>query len=309
MPSITENPHIQETHGKEELQNMFRVEQLPAMPHSALIVLQLDSDLSKVNINDLVRPIEADLGLTTQVLKFLNSAFFGFQNSISSIKQGIALAGIRTVKNFVLWKAVFSLIPKTIDSFFDVKFLWQDSLRRALFARKLLALLGRGDEDLTFAGALLQDMAIPLLLKKRPQPTSGLIQELNRRPNCRLSELEQEIFGWTHADAAEIMCQSWKIPEDLSALIANHTRIEPYMDEPTHNPEQLSVSLSALLPSVVNTHWFEEEKLRHYFNVLFPTKPNILENLFEQVDKEFDQYAVILQISRPKIAIRDQISK
>jgi HD-like signal output (HDOD) protein len=170
-------------------------------------------------------------------------------------------------------------------------------------------LLGRGEEDLTFAGALLQDMAIPLLLKRRPQPTSDLIQELKRRPSSRLSELEQEKFGWTHADAAEIMCQGWKIPKDLSALMANHTQIEPFMDEPTRNPEQLAVSLSALLPSVVNTHWFEEEKLRHYLSVLFPTKPNVLENLFDQVDKEFDQYAVILQISRPKMTISDQISK
>jgi len=306
MSIVTEN---QQTQGKEELRNMFRVEQLPAMPHSALIVLQLDSDLSKVNINDLVRPIEADLGLTTQVLKFLNSAFFGFQNAISSIKQGIALAGIRTVKNFVLWKAVFSLIPKTTDSVFDVKLLWQDSLRRALFARNLVSMLGHGEEDLTFAGALLQDMAIPLLLKKRPQPTTGLIQELKRRPSSRLSELEQEAFGWTHADAAEIMCQSWKIPEDLSGLMANHTQIEPYIDEPTRNPEQLAVSLSALLPAVVNDHWFEEEKLRHYLTTLFPTKPNLLEHLFEEVDKEFDQYSVILQISRPKITLCDQISK
>lgn len=288
---------------KEELQATFRVEQLPAMPHSALNVLQLDNDISRVNINDLVRPIEADPGLTTQVLKFLNSAFFGFQHPISSVKQGIALVGIRTVKNFVLWKAIFSLVPKTGDSAFDLKLLWQDSLRRALFARLLVAQFERDENDLAFAGALLQDMAIPLLLKKRPQQMSMLIQEIKKNPEKRLSDLELASHGWSHADAAEMMCISWKIPEDLCQLLANHTKIEPYLERPAENPEQLVVSLSALLPSVASNRWCEEDKLRSYMNQVFPTQPTLMEDTFAEVDKEFDQFASVLQISKPKTTL------
>ena len=292
----------------EELQATFRVEQLPAMPNSALNVLQLDNDLAKVNINDLVCPIEADPGLTTQVLKFLNSAFFGFQNPVSSVKQGIALVGIRTVKNFVLWKAVFSLIPKTSDSIFDVRLLWQDSLRRALFARMLVTQFTQEDQDLAFAGGLLQDMALPLLLKKKPQQTSQLIQELKKHPQNRLSEMEWNHHGWTHADAAEIMCKSWKIPEDLRTLLANHTKVEPYLERPADNPEQLVVSLSALLPTVVSNKWYEENQLRQYMNVVFPTQPTLLEDIFSQVDQEFDHFATVLQISRPKTSLMSMLT-
>ena len=288
---------------KEELQATFRVEQLPALPHSALNVLQLESDLSKVNINDLVRPIEADPGLTAQVLKFLNSAFFGFQNPVSSIKQGIALVGIRTVKNFVLWKAIFSLIPKSGDSVFDIKLLWQDSLRRALFARLLITQFKHEDQDLAFAGGLLQDMAIPLLLKKKPQQTSRLIQELKSNPENRLSDLEWANHGWTHADAAEMMCKSWKIPEELCCLLANHTKIDPYIEQPMENPVQLVVSLSALLPTVVSNQWYEENRLRHYLGLVFPTQPTLMENIFALVDQEFDLFATVLQISKPKTSL------
>ena len=294
---------------KEELQATFRVEQLPAMPHSALNVLQLDNDLSKVNINDLVRPIEADPGLTTQVLKFLNSAFFGFQNPVSSVKQGIALVGIRTVKNFVLWKAVFSLIPKTGDSTFDVKLLWQDSLRRALFARLLVTQLGCEEQDLVFAGALLQDMAIPLLLKKKPQQTSMLLQDMKKHPEKRLSELEMANHGWTHADAAEMMCKSWRIPEDLQMLLANHTRIAPYLECPADNPEQLAVSLSALLPTVASNRWHEEAQLQYYMNLVFPTQPTLMEDIFSQVDQEFEYFATVLQISKPKTTLMSTLTK
>ena len=294
---------------KEELQATLRVEQLPAMPHSALNVLQLDNDLSKVNINDLVRPIEADPGLTTQVLKFLNSAFFGFQHPVASIKQGIALVGIRTVKNFVLWKAIFSLVPKSGNSAFDIKQLWQDSLRRALFARLLVSQFGHDDLDLAFAGGLLQDMAIPLLLKKKPQQMSMLIQEIKKNPEKRLSELELANHGWSHADAAEMMCISWKIPEDLRKLLANHTKIEPYIERPAYNPEQLVVSLSALLPSVTLNRWYEEDKLRYYMNHVFPTQPTLLEDIFAQVDQEFEHFASVLQISKPSTSLCSMLSQ
>ena len=300
MSNITATASEKGIKAKEELQAMFRVEQLPAMPHSALNVLQLDNDLSKVNIDDLVRPIEADPGLTAQVLKFLNSAFFGFQNPVSSVKQGIALVGIRTVKNFVLWKAIFSLIPKTGDSIFDVKLLWQDSLRRALFARLLIMQFKHEDQDLAFAGGLLQDMAIPLLIKKKPQQATQFLREMKEQPEKRLSDLELSSQGWTHADAAEMMCKSWKIPEDLRMLLANHTRIEPYVEQPMDNPVQLVVSLSALLPTVVSNQWHEESKLRYYMNLVFPTQTTLMEDIFAQVDQEFDLFSIVLQISKPK---------
>jgi len=285
----------------EELQKVLTVEQLPAMPHSALTVLQLDNDLTKVNINDLVRPIEADPGLSAQVLKFLNSSYFGFQNAISNVRHGITLVGIRVVKNFVLWKAVFSLIPKSKIGGFDITNLWQDSLRRAMFSRFLLMELRKGDAELAFAAALLQDMAIPLLLKRSLQEYSNLLPKLKDSPTTRLSTLESEKFGWTHADAAGLLGKNWKLPEPLTALMANHL----YLDENLtnfgenfeKNPEQIIVSLSALLPTTTTGKWLEKEHFMKYYPLIL-TLP--IEHLFAKVDKEFDQYAIILQIAKPK---------
>jgi HD-like signal output (HDOD) protein len=285
----------------EELQKFLTVEQLPAMPHSALTVLQLDNDLAKVNINDLVRPIEADPGLAAQVLKFLNSSYFGFQSAISNVRHGITLVGIRVVKNFVLWKAVFSLIPKNRIGGFDIANLWQDSLRRAMFTRFLLMETRKGDAELAFAAALLQDMAIPLLLKRSLQEYTNLLAKLKSTPTLRLSTLESEKFGWTHADAAGVLGQNWKLPSPLIDLISNHLRLDENLanfDENFEkNPEQVVVSLSALLPSTTREQWFEKERFMKYYP-LFHASP--IEHLFAKVDKEFEQYAIILQITKPK---------
>jgi len=284
----------------EELRRILVTGQVPAMPHSALSVLKLENDLTKVNINDLARPIEADPGLAAQILKFLNSSAFGFSSMISNIRQGVALVGIRIVKNFVLWKAVFSLIPKSKTGSFDVGLLWQDSLRRAMFARFLLLETKKGDPEMAFAGALLQDMAVPLLLKVHPVDYGHVLDTLVKSQGKRLSEIEGEYFGWTHADAALVLGQHWKLPESLIDLTTNHLHAEKTAADFNQHPERAVVALSALLPSVVQVDWEDRALFMKTFETCLHGKSQLFVSLFDKVDREFDQYANFLQIALPK---------
>ena len=293
----------------DDLRKILTVEQLPAMPHSALTVLQLDNDLSKVDINDLVKPIEADPGLAAQVLKFLNSSYFGFQSTISNIRQGIALVGIRVVKNFVLWKAVFSLIPKSKIGGFDVTYLWQDSLRRAMFVRFLLLELRKGDPELAFAAALLQDIAIPLLIKQLPVEYGKTLARVMSSDSLRLSTVETETFGWTHADAAGVLGQNWKLPAQLTNLMVNHLQMKKSALAFTQEPEQAVVALSALLPSVTKVSWTEKAEFMRYYDLLTAQKPQPIEHFLTKVDQEFEHYALIIQIAKPKTSLSDYLKK
>lgn len=293
----------------EELRKILTIEHLPAMPHSALTVLQLDNDLTKVNINDLVRPIEADPALAAQVLKFLNSSYFGFQSAISNVKQGIALVGIRIVKNFVLWKAVFSLIPKNSSGAFDVAMLWQDSLRRAMFSRFILQEVKKGDAEMAFAGALLQDMAIPLLLKIKKQDYGMVLDQLIKSKDAQLSVLEEKKFGWNHAQAGSFMSTAWKLPNQLTEIIENHLNVDGMLNNFEQQPEQAAVTLSGFLPIAAREEWKERELFWRYFLTLFPGKENLLKSIFDKVDREFEQYARIIQVNKPKISLLSYVDE
>ena len=287
---------MRNTPALEELRTTLVTKQLPAMPHSALAVLKLENDVAKVNIDDIAKPIEADPGLAAQVLKLLNSSAFGFQSTISNIRQGVALVGIRIVRNFVLWRAVFSLIPKTKTGAFDVGMLWQDSLRRAMFARFLLLETKRGDAEMAFAGALLQDMAVPILLNAKTVDYSPLLETLVKSKTQRLSELEMEFFNWNHADANYVLGQHWKLPEMLVDLVANHLNIEEASANFKTRPECAVVALSSLLPSVARAEWNERGSFIAAFETCFPGDSRLFTSLFERVDSEFGEYAALLQL-------------
>jgi HD-like signal output (HDOD) protein len=279
-----------------DLKQLLAGAQLPALPQSAIRLLELSQDQDNGPIEFAV-PIEADPGLTGQVLRFVNSSYFGFSREISSVRLAITLVGVRTIKNFALWSAVFSLMPNPKCGPFDLKSLWQDSLRRGLFARAMGKRLGLKDAEDLFAAALLQDMAVPLLAKELTPAYTELLTARGGGQR-RLSELERQRFGWTHADAAACMARNWSLPEEFAVLIEGHTDLEKAAANAKASPGVFSVALSAMLPSTADEAWHDHDRFIAAFTEACPAG-RVLEETLAQVDEQFEEFAPVLKVSVP----------
>jgi HD-like signal output (HDOD) protein len=289
---------------KLELKKILSMAQLPGLPQSAIRLLELSQDPTN-GPAEFASPIEVDPGLTGQVLRFVNSSYFGFAREISSVKMAITLVGIRTIKNFALWSAVFSLMANPKCGPFDLKSLWQDSLRRALFARALAKILGMKEAEDTFAAALLQDMAVPVLAKESPQVYVKLL-ESRKQGQIRLSSLENQVFGWNHAQAGGMMARHWNLPEDFAHLIENHTEIEQLIQQTAEAPDKAAVAMSALLPAIADPVWTECQQFESYYEKINPgNSPTIME-LLSQIDREFEQFAPLMKISTAVKSLADR---
>jgi len=280
-----------------DLKKILNGAQLPALPQSAIRLLELSQDSSNGPAEFAV-PIEADPGLTGQVLRFVNSSYFGFSREISSIKLAITLVGIRTIKNFALWSAVFSLMPNPRCGPLDLKSLWQDSLRRALLSRTLAKLLGMKDAEETFSAALLQDMAVPLLAKEAPDLYQRLITARDNG-KFRLSYLEQNVLSWTHAEAAGMMARQWNLPDEFAVLIEGHASVDQWITRPDQEPARLAVAMSALLPAISDPIWVECPKFETCYERIRPANGPSTQELLEQTDREFVGFAPVLKLATP----------
>ncbi len=285
---------------QEHLRKLLNGAQLPALPQSAIRLLELSQDPDNGPAEFAV-PIESDPGLTGQVLRFVNSSYFGFAHEISSIKLAISMVGIRTIKNFALWSAVFSLMPNPKCGPFDLKSLWQDSLRRAIFARVFGKQLGMATAEELFAAALLQDMAVPLLAKELPNQYQKLL-DARQGGTVRLSDLEQEQFGWNHAVASGLMARSWKLPEQFANLIETHIDLEHAIGGQS-DPGPRAVGLSALLPSTCDDCWVEREAFTTAYGQLAGQNAPTPQDVFTAVDKAFAEFAPILKLAVPAKAL------
>jgi HD-like signal output (HDOD) protein len=237
----------------------------------------------------------------------VNSSYFGFAREISSVQQAITLVGVRTIKNFALWSAVFSLMPNPKSGPVDLKKLWQDSLHRGLFARTLGKHLGlRNQEDL-FAAALLQDMAIPLLAKELPDQYAVLLADRDggRR---RLSDLERERFGWTHADAAGVIARTWSLPEEFALLIEAHPLLDQFLTDPSTDPSKLVVSLSSALPSMHDETWNEYERFESAYAKIAGADPTV-PDMLARIDRDFEDFAPVLKIAGSDRSLQDSYNE
>jgi HD-like signal output (HDOD) protein len=280
---------------KLELEKIIPLAKLPGLPQSLVRMLEISQDPAN-GPAEFAIPIETDLGLTGQVLQFVNSSYFGFAREISNIKMAILMIGVNAIKNFVIWSAFYSSIERSKYGPFYLKSLWQDSLRRALFAREFAKLLGMKDAETVFTAALLQDMAIPILAKELSHSYAKLF-ESRKRGQIRLSLLENQAFGWTHAQAASMIVRHWNLPDELANLIENHTAIDQFADKPEDAPDMVAVAMSALLPSVADPEWSECQQFALYYEKFIPgNNPGIVE-LLDQIDKMYELFAPILKLT------------
>lgn len=288
------------------LDKLLDAAQLPALPHSAMSLLSLSQDTTN-GPAQYAGPIEADPGLLSQVLKFVNSSYFGFSREIASVGQALTLVGVRTITNFALWSAVFSLVPNPKVGNFNLKQLWQDSLRRGLFARLLGKNLGVANYEDLFAGALLQDMAIPVLLKELQNDYVELVCQSSAQ-GVRLSTLERERFGWDHAQAAAQLATNWRLPAAIVSLIESHTRLDQLLAQGKAATPNACVALASLLPEGNDSVWQDRDEFIAGYRALGGDISG-LKAMMSQIDESVESIAPMLKLPVPQLRLSELLSQ
>ena len=99
---------MRETKLKEILAN---VDSFPAMPDAGtkLLVLLEEPDTAVSEIEEILR---YDPGLTANVLKLANSAYFGIPSKIGSLKQAVILLGLKRLIQLVVASCVSAVIDR-----------------------------------------------------------------------------------------------------------------------------------------------------------------------------------------------------
>ena len=160
-------------------------------------------------------------------------------------------------------------------------------------------------EDL-FAAALLQDMAIPLLAKALPETYRNLL-EVRQQGRYRLSQLEREQFGWTHAEAGGRLARRWGLPDRFASWIESHVAEATLVGSGPIDMAHSAIVLSALLPSVCDEHWRDREAFQGLYGKLAGRNAPTLVDFFGTVDEQFKEFAPLLKVAAPGPSLVDSL--
>lgn len=198
------------------------IEDFPTLPtiYSALSDLMANPHSTQREITELIM---TDQAAAAKVLKFANSAIFGFSTRIESISQAVFFLGFEEIKNLVVALKIIDLFRKSkISNHFNPVEFWKHSIAVGVITRAIGNYMGTKDLDNYFLAGILHDIGKLFFIKYME---NEYVEVLNYSADNGISiiEAEQRILGVTHCRSGEIIADKWKLPQTVQNAIKYHT--------------------------------------------------------------------------------------
>ena len=208
------------------------VAQMPAFPASAYRIIELSNDLNCAP-RDLVEVIEHDPILTLNILKLVNSAYFGLATEVTSVKHAVVYLGINTIKNAGLSIAAIGTLPKTANCGFDMERFWYHSLLTAAMTKTVSEAYSRDETERSscFVSGLLHDVGKAVFAQFVPKEYESCLHR-SREDVVPFYLIEAEEFGLDHAELGGRVAAQWDLPEELVLAIQNHHSLDNAAEAP-----------------------------------------------------------------------------
>lgn len=188
---------------------------LPALPqtYSRIVEMTADPDCS---LDAVATVVESDPSITANVLRIINSAYFGLPRRVASVRETVRYLGIQPLKNIVLTVEVF----EGLASGKQARALQQQALSRACAMRELM---GRTTlAETAFAAGILCDVGALLLSLRLPLDMRAVENAVSKGADPL--EAEHERLGVTHTDIGGALLALWNMPNALvEAVVMHHT--------------------------------------------------------------------------------------
>jgi putative nucleotidyltransferase with HDIG domain len=196
------------------------MESFPSVSPAAGEVLSLLNN-PETNVSAIESAVKYDPGLTANILKMTNSAFFGFPGSIASITQAITRLGWKRMYQIVVASSVNAMMDRHVPGYdLDRGELWRHSVAASVASEILIRQRNLNASDETFTAALLHDIG-KLLLGEFVSEDLSLI-DVAAAKGISFVEAEREVLGTDHAEVGAWVLEHWSLPQNLVRAVRYH---------------------------------------------------------------------------------------
>lgn len=212
---------------KAVLGKIVRIEHLPVLPRA---YTRITDELSKGDPSPKVvgEIVSEDVGLAANILKLVNSAYFGLARPIAAPQQAVIVLGVNVIRSVILSLHVFKSFEASGEKSFSLALLWEHCMRTACIARAIAKAegLAKEDADNAYIAALLHDVGKLLLNAHCADECEDILREV-RASNRRVVDVEAELLGLTHAQVGAYLLGLWGLPGPVVHAVAMHHSEDP----------------------------------------------------------------------------------
>ena len=191
------------------------------------------------NIDKVALLISNDVGLSSAIIKVINSPLYGVNRKVSKIKHAVMALGLRGVNGLVIALLLKSSIQGT--SSISLEHFWDNAIDTA---NAMSFIGGEIDSkipvDTLYSIGLFHNCGMPILALKYTDYNDLLAEASGLALNSL--ELEEQHYHTNHAVLGYYVATSWNLPSEICQIILRHHEVD-YLDEITDSSEQLAFAI------------------------------------------------------------------
>ena len=199
---------------------MAQVKSFPGMPATAAKLMKMleDLDSTAAQIEEVLR---YDAGLTANILKLTNSAYFGIPSKVSSVRQAITMLGWKRLLQLVITMCMSTVMKKPVAGYdLPQGELWRHSVAVSVAAESVVIALKIPQAEEVFTAALLHDVGKLILggfVKDDIEQIEAMVVK-----GIPFEVAEYVVIGTDHAEIGARILKKWDFPADLVNAVGWH---------------------------------------------------------------------------------------
>jgi putative nucleotidyltransferase with HDIG domain len=209
---------------------LVKVDSFPTMPGAGAKMLALLEEPDTV-VSEIEEILRYDPGLTANVLKLANSAYFGIPSKIGSLKQAVILLGLKRLIQLVVASCVSAVMDKSVAGYdMPAGDLWRHSVAVSIAAEALVKDKKKHGTLDVFTPALLHDvgkLVLGAFVKEELEAIKSIADK-----GVPFVVAENMILGTDHAEIGARILAHWNLPADVINAVRWH-----------HDPDSADASI------------------------------------------------------------------
>lgn len=193
---------------------------LSALPANTQRIIAMAND-PECDMFQLLKLVSHDAALVGRLIKAVNSSYYGLSTKITQLERAVQYLGLRGVRDYALALSLSSMVSDTPLGKWTPRHLWDHSTAVALLSREIATKARLPDPDEAFVAGILHDVGLLLMAQADPMRAQRLVLDAEGS-GMSFTDVERAIFNFDHQTLGEALAIRWKLPDTISAVIANH---------------------------------------------------------------------------------------
>ena len=202
-------------------QKLLSVKKLPAQPYIVRELIRLYRN-PNVSMSQYEKIISQDPGLAAEVLRVVNSAYYGLNHRVSNLRIALTMLGLVEIYRIVANTSFYRVFHTMFDKIsYDLNIFWKHCQATGNIAYYLASTVIPEKAAEAHLIGLLHDVGKLVMEQFFHEEWQELLSRLEQYKTENIS-LEEEIFGLNHSEIGATLLIRWNFPKEIVIPVRYH---------------------------------------------------------------------------------------